>query len=67
MVVGVGGYMTDPVVLNKLGTHLNVALRIHGRPEPPLFHPKLYLFHHQHFHRTLKFMLPMRCLLISST
>jgi IS1 family transposase len=53
MVVGVGGYMTDPVVLKTLGTNLNVALRIHGSPEPPLFHPKLYLFQHQHFHRTL--------------
>ncbi len=53
MVVGVGGYMTDPVVLKTLGTRPSVALRIHGGPEPPLFHPKLYLFQHQHFHRTL--------------
>jgi len=53
MVVGVGGYMTDPVVLKRLGTHPNIALRIHGGPEPPLFHPKLYVFQHQHFHRTL--------------
>lgn len=53
MVVGVGGYMTDPVALKKLGTHPKIALRIYGGPEPPLFHPKLYLFQHQHFHRTL--------------
>jgi hypothetical protein len=53
MVVGVGGYTTDPMVLKKLGTHPNVTLKIHGGPEPPLFHPKLYVFQHQHFRRAL--------------
>jgi hypothetical protein len=53
MVVGVGGYATDPVVLKKLGTHPNIKLKIHGGPEPPLFHPKLYLFEQQHFRRAL--------------
>jgi HKD family nuclease len=53
LVVGVGGYTTDPVVLKKLGTHPDITLKIYGGPEPPLFHPKLYVFQHQHFRRTL--------------
>jgi hypothetical protein len=37
MVVGVGGYMTDPVVLKKLRTHPNVALRDPRRSRTPAF------------------------------
>lgn len=53
MIVGVGGYTTDPVVLKKLGAHQNLTLKIYGHPEPPLFHPKLYLFEYQIFRRVL--------------
>ncbi len=54
IVVGVGGYSTDPVALKKLGSKPNVTLKIHGDAgSSPLFHPKLYIFAHQHFRRTL--------------
>jgi HKD family nuclease len=53
MIVGVGGYTTDPGVLKKLGAHPNLTLKIYGHPEPPLFHPKLYLFQYQFFRRAL--------------
>jgi hypothetical protein len=53
IVAGLGGYATDPVVLKKLGTHPNSDLRIYGSPDPPLFHPKLYVFQHLHFRRAL--------------
>ncbi len=53
IVVGIGGYNTDPVALKRLGTHPNVTLKIYGKAEPPLFHPKLYLFRHAHWRRVL--------------
>lgn len=53
IVAGVGGYATDPAVLKRLGTHPNSELRIYGSPDPPLFHPKLYVFQHMHFRRAL--------------
>ena len=53
MVVGVGGYTTDPVVLRRLGSHPSISLKIYGSPDPPLFHPKLYTFQHLFFRRVL--------------
>ncbi len=53
MVVGVGLFATDPAVLKWLGSTEGIELRVHGSVEPPLFHPKLYAFQYQHWHRTL--------------
>ncbi len=53
MVVGVGLFATDPAVLKWLGSTAGIELRVHGCVEPPLFHPKLYVFQRQHWHRVL--------------
>lgn len=54
MVVGIGGYNTDPVALKALGgSEPKITLKIHGAAGPPLFHPKLYVFQHAHFRRLL--------------
>ena len=54
IVVGVGGYSTDPVVLKKLDSRSNIELKIHGTAtSTPLFHPKLYSFQQAHFVRML--------------
>jgi HKD family nuclease len=54
IVVGVGGYSTDPVILKALDSRPNIELKIHGTAtSTPLFHPKLYSFRHAHFVRTL--------------
>lgn len=53
MVVGVGLFATDPAVLKWLGSTAGIELRVHGDVEPPLFHPKLYVFQRQHWHRAL--------------
>ena len=54
IVVGVGGYNTDPVVLKKLDSRSNIELKIHGTAtSTPLFHPKLYSFQQAHFVRMI--------------
>ena len=54
MVVGVGGYHTDPTALKKLGSQPHISLKVHGdATSVPLFHPKLYVFQHAHFRRML--------------
>jgi hypothetical protein len=42
ILVGVGGYLTEPAHLTLMAKHAD--LRIHGQPTGQLFHPKLYIF-----------------------
>lgn len=42
LLVGVGGYLTEPGHLTLMAKH--AELRIHGQPTGQLFHPKLYIF-----------------------
>lgn len=53
IVVGVGGYHTDPVVLKQLDSTTGIELKVYGGSGPPLYHPKLYLFQRQHWRRCL--------------
>jgi HKD family nuclease len=42
ILVGVGGYLTDPLHLEAFSQ--NAELRIFGKPTGTLFHPKMYVF-----------------------